>query len=198
MPRAAPELFLSVGSRGANFRAAKCFVVACLLGVYTWSGASEASRTKGDGTKAAVSAANSSASCLECHNDRMLTMRRQKREVPLFVDQGKMAKSAHSALECVDCHEGFDGDAMPHKKPMASVNCASCHEDIAAKHAFHANLAGPAVKAMTDVTCSMCHGSHETIAVRAQQEVTGNGPIVPASRWRRSRPGGLVDAGAVR
>ena len=96
-------------------------------------------------------------------------MRKQKRDIPLFVDQSALAKSAHSALDCVDCHEGFDGEAVPHKQLMTPVNCASCHEDIAKKHAFHANLAGPAAKAMNDVACSVCHGTHETVVVRSPE-----------------------------
>jgi nitrate/TMAO reductase-like tetraheme cytochrome c subunit len=109
----------------------------------------------------AAPAANSSASCLECHSDHTLSMRKQKRDISLFVDQTKLGKSAHSALDCVDCHEGFDGDSVPHKKPMTAVSCASCHEDMAKKHVFHAGLAGPASKAMNDVACTACHGTHE-------------------------------------
>jgi cytochrome b subunit of formate dehydrogenase len=119
-----------------------------------------------DKTPPAAPAANSSASCLECHSDHTLTMRKQKREVPLFVDQARLAKSVHSSLDCVDCHDGFDGESVPHKKPMVAVDCASCHEDMAKKHVFHANLAGAAAKAMKDVACTVCHGTHETTKVR--------------------------------
>jgi len=117
----------------------------------------------------AAPAAGLSASCLECHSDQTLTMRKQKRDVSLFVDTGKLAKSAHSALECVDCHEGFDGEAVPHKKPMVPVNCASCHEDLAKKHTFHANLSGGGAAATSDLACSVCHGTHEVAAIRSSE-----------------------------
>jgi cytochrome b subunit of formate dehydrogenase len=117
----------------------------------------------------AAPAANSSASCLACHSDQTLTMRKQKREVPLFVDQARFVKSAHSALDCIDCHEGFDGDAMPHKKPMVPVNCASCHEDTAKKHAFHAKSASSSAQALQALACKDCHGTHEVATVRSPE-----------------------------
>ncbi|MBK9990959.1 MAG: cytochrome c3 family protein [Verrucomicrobia bacterium] len=116
---------------------------------------------------AGSTSANASASCLECHSDHTLTMRKQKREVPLFVDQARLAKSVHGSLDCVDCHEGFDGESVPHKKLVTTVDCTSCHEDMAKKHVFHANLAGVAAKAMNDVACTVCHGTHETTKVRS-------------------------------
>lgn len=112
-------------------------------------------------------AASSTASCLECHSDATLTMRKQKRDVPLFVDQAKIGKSVHSTLDCIDCHEGFDGEAMPHKKPMTPANCVSCHEDMANKHAFHANFAGETSTAAGNLACAACHGTHETVKMRS-------------------------------
>jgi formate dehydrogenase gamma subunit len=115
-------------------------------------------------------------------------MRKQKRDVPLFVDQAKLAKSAHSSLECVDCHEGFDGEAVPHKKPMTSVNCGACHEDLAEKHAFHFNLSGPESKAVSDLACTACHGTHEIAAVRS--------PEFPFSTKRQAESCGQCHEGA--
>jgi cytochrome b subunit of formate dehydrogenase len=116
-----------------------------------------------------ASAVSSSTSCLTCHSDHTLAMRKGAGEVPLFVDQAKLAKSVHSALDCVDCHEGFDGQAMPHKTAMAPVNCASCHDDIRKTHAFHGNLAGPALLAVKAVACSDCHDTHEIAGVHSPQ-----------------------------
>ncbi|MFT3869120.1 MAG: cytochrome c3 family protein [Nibricoccus sp.] len=122
-----------------------------------------------DKPAAAAPAANSSASCLECHSDHTLTMRKQKREVSIFVDQAKLGKSVHGTLDCIDCHEGFDGEAVPHKKPMTVVSCASCHEekDIAKKHAFHADFAGKTSPKAANLTCVTCHGTHETVKLRS-------------------------------
>ena len=145
---------------------------------------------KQSGTDSVVVApmVSSSSSCLECHSDPTLTMRKQKRDVSLFVDQPKLAKSAHGSLECIDCHEGFDGEAVPHKKPMVPVNCASCHEDLAKKHAFHSNLSGPETKSERDLSCTACHGTHEIAAVRS--------PEFPFSAMRQAESCGQCHEGA--
>lgn len=113
-------------------------------------------------------AAASDAACLECHSDPALTMKRGGRVVSLFVDRATVAASRHAALACVDCHEKFDGDALPHRQPIAAVDCAGCHEGTGAKrHAFHPRLAGPEVPAAPDTDCVACHGKHDTVAVKA-------------------------------
>ncbi|HEY0947626.1 MAG TPA: cytochrome b/b6 domain-containing protein [Opitutaceae bacterium] len=109
--------------------------------------------------------ANPSATCLECHTDEALTMEKDGRTVPLFVAADAVAKSVHAAFDCTDCHEGFDPDAMPHQQPMQRVDCASCHEDTAAKHAFHPRLAHTPRPEGTDTDCAACHGSHSITKV---------------------------------
>jgi len=163
MPRAS-VLLLSVGFRGICWSSKWYLSVGWAVGVALCLNATVA---KGQSEEGKSPATNSSVSCLECHSDHTLTMRKQKRDIPLFVDQAKLAKSAHSALDCIDCHEGFDAEAVPHKKPMSLVNCASCHEDFAKKHAFHAGSVGAAAKAVNDVACTACHGAHEVLLVRS-------------------------------
>ena len=106
-----------------------------------------------------------SASCLECHGDKTLTMRRAGRTVALFTDRSVLAKSAHSAFDCTDCHEGFDAENIPHKTPLTPVNCAPCHEDTGKKHSFHLRLATSPAPAGDDTACTTCHGSHAIAAV---------------------------------
>jgi cytochrome b subunit of formate dehydrogenase len=119
------------------------------------------------GAEPASPPANSSASCLECHNDPALSLTRAGRKVSLFVDPKITAASVHGSLECVDCHEGFDGDSSPHRKPMVPVDCASCHGKTAKTHAFHSRLARQPVPAGADTTCSGCHGTHGIVAVKS-------------------------------
>lgn len=95
-------------------------------------------------------------------------MRKQKRDISIFVDQERLAKSAHGALECVDCHEGFDGESVPHLKTVTPVDCASCHEDTAKKHVFHAGLVGAAAKEVEKVACTTCHSTHDATKVRSE------------------------------
>jgi len=80
-------------------------------------------------------APNSNAACLECHSDQQLTMKKAGHVVPLFFDQGRFTRSVHKNLDCTDCHEGFDGESMPHKKAITAVDCGSCHEKQAKLYA---------------------------------------------------------------
>jgi formate dehydrogenase gamma subunit len=109
----------------------------------------------------------SSASCLECHSDATLTMKRDGQKVSLFVDEKTLPQSAHKSLECVDCHEKFDGDASPHRNPMVKVDCTSCHDDTGKKHAFHPRLAGQTAPVGKDTDCTACHGTHGVVPVKS-------------------------------
>ena len=75
-------------------------------------------------------------------------------------DPAALAKSAHSGLKCGDCHDGFDPASLPRRKPAGTVNCASCHEDVGASHAFHRRLGLASVPAGEDTSCVSCHGTH--------------------------------------
>jgi formate dehydrogenase gamma subunit len=94
----------------------------------------------------------------------------------LFVDENAAAASVHRSLDCIDCHEDFDGDAFPHKSPMTLVDCAGCHEGLGRTHAFHPRLAGEEVPAGEDTSCVGCHGKHEVAAVNSPLFPFANGP----------------------
>ncbi|MFT3783749.1 MAG: cytochrome c3 family protein [Nibricoccus sp.] len=128
---------------------------------FSWAEEQEKKETK--------PAAATNASCLECHSDNTLSMRKEKRTISLFVDEKKLGKSIHSTLDCIDCHEGFDGDAVPHKKPMTTVDCASCHDTTAKTHAFHADFSGTQKAETQKLSCVSCHGSHEIAKLRAPE-----------------------------
>ncbi|MGD1032041.1 MAG: cytochrome b/b6 domain-containing protein [Opitutaceae bacterium] len=102
--------------------------------------------------------------CLDCHSDNTLTMEKSHRQVSLFADPAVIAKSAHAALKCIDCHDGFNPTAIPHKKTITPVDCASCHDDIGARHAFHRRLALNPIPAGADTACTDCHGTHAITA----------------------------------
>jgi len=110
---------------------------------------------------------NSSASCLECHSDRTLMMKPAGPPVSLYVDRAVLGRSAHAALDCTDCHDGFDGDSIPHKKPLTAVDCASCHDDIGRKHAFHPRLAKAPFPGGQDTNCTSCHGTHDIATLKS-------------------------------
>lgn len=121
-------------------------------------------------------AQQSSESCMECHGDRKLTMKGPDGERWLFVDQKAIAGSAHSSYECVDCHEGLDGQAKPHREKPVPVDCTSCHDDTAKKHKFHQALTlnpPPKTKA---ADCVSCHGGHAIVAKKS--------PLFPGAKAR--------------
>ena len=111
---------------------------------------------------------NSNAACLESHSDETLAMKKAGVKLSLFIDEKKHAGSAHKALDCIDCHEKFDGDASPHRKPMVAVDCAGCHENTAKKHAFHSRLALTPIPEGKDTSCVSCHGKHDIAAVKSK------------------------------
>lgn len=107
-------------------------------------------------------------------------MTRDGRKVSLFVDPKALSGSVHGSLECVDCHEKFDPDATPHRTPMVRVNCASCHDDTAPKHAFHPRLAAAPAPAGRDTDCAGCHGSHAIAGVKSPAFAFADGAQVAA------------------
>lgn len=114
--------------------------------------------------------APTSASCLECHSDQQLKDRRADGSVrSLFADEKLLGASAHRSLDCVDCHEGVDGDATPHRAKAVAVDCFSCHDDTAKKHGFHARLQLKPRPAGHGTDCATCHGGHDVQPVKSPQ-----------------------------
>lgn len=107
--------------------------------------------------------------CLMCHEDNSLTTEKNGKEISLFVDPEVFQKSSHSALECIDCHVGFDPDEMPHKANITAVDCSPCHADVKesfahSKHAeilecgsCHTDVHSPQKKATLLQKCQTCH-----------------------------------------
>ena len=121
-------------------------------------------------------APNSDASCLECHSDTELSIKKDGKKISLFIDEKIPARSAHRSLNCIDCHEKFDGEATPHRKPMVAVDCTSCHENLGKKHQFHPRIGLAEIPAGEDTSCVACHGKHDTVAVKQPAFVFADGP----------------------
>ena len=71
-------------------------------------------------------------------------------------------ESIHAGLECVDCHADAEGD--PHPEKLASVDCSTCHDDVAEMNAngIHGQLLQAGL--LTAPTCVSCHGKHDILS----------------------------------
>ncbi|HEX9006510.1 MAG TPA: cytochrome B, partial [Bacteroidota bacterium] len=104
--------------------------------------------------------AQTSADCLGCHSEPSLSTTRKGKTVPLFVDGKKFTASVHGSLECVACHEGFDPQALPHKKSIKPVQCQNCHTDGEVEK-YNKSVHGTLTNGKSAVACSDCHSMHE-------------------------------------
>lgn len=142
----------SIGIRG--FRAFPCLVALLALAVSSHS--------------AEEQEAVSTETCLECHEDRDLTMERAGgKEVSLFVDGEKLTKSVHQDNSCTDCHEDLTAEHPDDEKPAAKVACASCHEDAADQmsESIHGKMREDGTPGVA--TCTTCHSKpHEMVPVK--------------------------------
>lgn len=122
--------------------------------------------------------------CLDCHGQSSLKrIEPTRRAVSLYVDRDTLASSVHADLECVNCHR--DVTAIPHRSPVAAVNCRRCHyvEPLPRPTPRGAARGGAGVHqqaleaGVVDApTCQTCHGSHDVLA-----------PGNPRSRVHRTR-----------
>jgi hypothetical protein len=105
--------------------------------------------------------AQSNDECLGCHNDKELTMEKNRRTRSLYVNPVIFNNSMHGKQQCIKCHVGFDINNIPHKANITPVNCQNCHKDASSKHFFHPQMGkANALTGSIDVNCKNCHGTH--------------------------------------
>ncbi len=95
--------------------------------------------------------------CLTCHSDSTLTMQVNGKTVSLYVSQKQFSSSVHGSagLACVDCHQGFDANDVPHKQTTPNVDCNQCHD----VH-LHSPKGSEYHLAHSSLKCWDCHGTH--------------------------------------
>jgi cytochrome b subunit of formate dehydrogenase len=125
-----------------------------------------------------ITNAQSNDDCLMCHSDNDLTMEKKGKEISLYVDENVLKRSAHSKLNCVSCHSGFNAEDIPHKDPMTQVNCVSCHQASLTKHQFHPQILKAGGRGTSpDINCQSCHGIHDVIKVERSKWSRNNIPV---------------------
>jgi cytochrome b subunit of formate dehydrogenase len=103
--------------------------------------------------------------CLDCHTDPANTRSVHGHAVPmaLFPTNG-FARSVHSGLDCIDCHDGIK--EMVHDKNVPPPNCVGCHDQEGKDYATSIHGMSHAMGASGAAQCWDCHGSHEIVAVK--------------------------------
>ena len=109
--------------------------------------------------------AQSNDECLMCHDDPNFKAKIGGRTASLHLNPESFTSSVHGDLDCVDCHEDFDADDVPHKSEITKVECGNCHDDV--QKLYVECLHGKA-KAKGDPLaplCQDCHGKHDILPV---------------------------------
>ena len=103
--------------------------------------------------------------CLDCHGDETLFKTNSAgKAISLFVDAAKVKLSAHATNACISCHADLTAKHPDDNKPVALVNCATCH--ARQTKSFNASVHGLALKAGHNdaATCQDCHDSHAMVS----------------------------------
>lgn len=115
-------------------------------------------------------AAQDNKKCIECHGVAGLSMKRDGRDVSLFVDAELYKKSVHKQQDCVACHTQLSGvETFPHAKNLERVNCTECHDDDngpvqAWRESTHGRHAAEGDKLAP--LCQDCHGNHAILKLK--------------------------------
>jgi cytochrome b subunit of formate dehydrogenase len=102
--------------------------------------------------------------CLDCHLDPATTRKVDGKAVSLVFPTNTFAKSVHSQLDCVDCHEGIK--ELVHAAKLPPPNCASCHEKEGREYATSIHGMSHALGSSGAANCWDCHGSHDIVPVK--------------------------------
>ena len=132
-----------------------------IIGLIILAGATLPGRAE---TNAVTKLAN--ADCLDCHTDPANKRRVNGHSEPLalFPTNG-FAKSVHSQLDCIDCHDGIK--ELVHDRNVPPPNCTGCHEKEGKDYAGSIHGMSHKMGASGAAQCWDCHGAHEMVPVKS-------------------------------
>jgi len=96
-----------------------------------------------------------SEECLGCHDAGPRTGKREPGVPPGF-NAAALRASPHASVECASCHADLAKKEFPHPEKLAKVDCGGCHPDEQAQYAE--SLHGKGDKLAPG--CKDCHGTH--------------------------------------
>jgi formate dehydrogenase gamma subunit len=109
-------------------------------------------------------AAIPNSNCLDCHSDKTLSKTNASgREVSLFVDAAKLARTVHKTNTCVSCHSDLKPEHPDDNVAAKPVDCKQCHERQS--DSYGASVHGLAVRAGDPAapSCRDCHDHHNIL-----------------------------------
>jgi predicted CXXCH cytochrome family protein len=106
--------------------------------------------------------AQSNSDCLGCHDDPELTMEKNGKTKSISFKVASFKKNAHKGLKCIQCHQNFNPEDIPHNPKIKPVNCMNCHKNVASKHLFHPSMTKAiGTEGTKDMNCDNCHRHHD-------------------------------------
>jgi cytochrome b subunit of formate dehydrogenase len=104
--------------------------------------------------------------CMDCHEAEFKARKKGQPKEWVGLRPELFAKSAHGALNCVDCHAAIE--ETPHPSKLPPVDCASCHGQAVRQFAASIHGAPRDDGRPPAATCATCHGgnAHELLAAR--------------------------------
>ncbi|MFB3826804.1 MAG: hypothetical protein ACE15B_08540 [Bryobacteraceae bacterium] len=103
-----------------------------------------------------------SAECAGCHDEGRRTGKREAGVPPAF-DAAALRASPHASLECASCHADLAKKEMPHPDKLQRVDCGGCHPDQQSQYeaSLHGKAAGRGDRLAPG--CKSCHGTHNVV-----------------------------------
>ncbi|NQU34493.1 MAG: cytochrome b/b6 domain-containing protein [Bacteroidetes bacterium] len=105
--------------------------------------------------------------CMMCHEDPELIVKRDGKNVSMFVPLKIIGNSVHKDVKCIECHDDVNIDELLHADQLAKlkpVNCGNCHKDSDMQ--FNQGIHGQALSLNEPYApdCKECHGTHDVLS----------------------------------
>ena len=101
--------------------------------------------------------------CLECHADKTLTKTNANKTISLFVDEAKLAASAHKTNACVNCHSDIKKTHPDDNQVPRAVQCGQCHRQHSESYGASVHGLAAAAGKLDAAACKDCHGVHDVL-----------------------------------
>jgi predicted CXXCH cytochrome family protein len=102
--------------------------------------------------------------CLICHRDPDLTMQRDGREIPLYVDETAYRSNMHAETACAQCHSDASVSlTRPCETIESKVDCSVCHAEPVAQYDASTHGQLHAQGDSDAPACLDCHDHHDTV-----------------------------------